>query len=67
VAERTIEAPFGVIGDCSRQNGPSRLASVSVWPSELLSRQTSEEMPSEPAISTASLCDSLLALPSATT
>ena len=62
-----MEPPFGVTGDCSRQNGPSRLASVSVWPSLLLSRQTSDEMPSEPEMSTASLCDSLLALPSATT
>ena len=33
-----------------RQNGPSRLAVVSVWPLlPLLSRQTSVEKPSEPA------------------
>jgi hypothetical protein len=38
VAERTIEPPFGVIGECMRQNGPSRLASGSVRPSLLLSR-----------------------------
>ena len=40
VGERTIEPPFGVTGECMRQNGPSRLASVSAWPlSPLLSRQ----------------------------
>ena len=46
-----------------RQNGPSRLASVSVLPlSPLLSRQTSDERPSEPDISTASLWVSLRVL-----
>ena len=44
VGERTIEPPFGVTGECMRQNGPSRLASVSTWPlSPLLSMQISCE------------------------
>jgi hypothetical protein len=67
VGERTIEPPFGVTGECMRQNGPSMLWSVSVVPwSPLLMRQTSADSPSEPAISTASLWDSLLCLPMAT-
>src|SRR4051795_12332954 len=50
-----IEPPLGVRGAFSRQNGPSRDCEVSVLPwSPLLSRQTSEETPSEPAISTGS-------------
>ena len=32
VGERTIVPPFSVFGECIRQNGPSWLASVSVWP-----------------------------------
>ena len=32
VGERTIEPPFGVTGECIRQNGPSMLWSVSVLP-----------------------------------
>ena len=47
-----------------RQNGPSSDCEVSVWPwSPLLSRQTSEEIPSEPAISTISLWRSLVRWP----
>ena len=57
VGERTIEPPFSVRGEFMRQNGPSRLAVVSVWPLlPLLSRQISAEKPSEPDISTTSLC-----------
>ncbi len=68
VGERTIEPPLGVTGECIRQNGPSMFWSVSVVPrSPLLSRQISAERPSEPDISTASLWDSLLCLPSAMT
>ena len=53
VGERTIEPPFSVRGEFMRQNGPSRLAVVSVWPLlPLLSRQISVEKPSEPDIST---------------
>ena len=44
-----MESPFFVSGECMRQNGPSRLASVSVWPwLPLLRRQTRVESPSEP-------------------
>src|SRR5438445_497580 len=32
VGERTIESPFGVTGECMRQNGASMLWSVSVVP-----------------------------------
>ena len=47
-----------------RQNGPSSDCDVSVVPlSPLFSRQTSDETPSEPAISTISLCVSLVSLP----
>ena len=60
-------APFGVCGASGRQNGPSRLASVSVSPLlPLLSRHTSAEKPSEPEISTASLWLSVVFWPSAT-
>ena len=48
------------------RTGPSRLACVSVWPlSPLLSRQTRAETPSEPAISTTSLCESVVRWPMA--
>src|SRR5665213_509438 len=68
VGERTIVPPFSVRGEFSRQNGPSRLAVVSVWPLlPLLSKQMSAEKPSEPDISTASLCVSVVFLPSWTT
>ena len=51
-----------------RQNGPSMFWSVSVVPwLPLLSRQISADSPSEPDISTASLWESLLCLPIATT
>src|SRR6185503_20334458 len=66
VGERTIEAPLGVGGDCWRQNGPSRLASVSP-PLPLFKRQTRADRPSEPAIRTASLWESVEALPMALT
>src|SRR4029079_17540840 len=66
VVERTIEPPFSVRGESSRQNGPSRLAVVSVAPLlPLVSRHTSVETPSEPDISTASLWWALLAWPMA--
>jgi hypothetical protein len=43
------------------------LAWVSLWPLlPLLSRQTSEEMPSDPAISTTSLCEAVVFWPIAT-
>ena len=59
-----IEPPLGVRGEFSRQNGPSSDCEVSVLPwSPLLSRQTSEETPSEPAISTVSLWVSVVSLP----
>ena len=64
VGERTIDAPFSICGESSRQNGPSRLAVVSALPSPLLSRHTSAETPSEPAASTTSLCDSFVRWPS---
>ena len=49
---------------CMRQNGPSRLASVSVCPLlPLLRRQTSVERPSEPDIRIASLWVSLVCWP----
>ena len=67
VGERTIDPPLGVGGELVRQNGPSRLASVSMTPSLLFNRQTSAERPSEPAIRIASLCASLVCLPSAAT
>ena len=57
--------PFSVRGEFIRQNGPSRLAVVSVWPLlPLLSRQTRAEKPSEPDISTTSLCVALVIWPS---
>jgi hypothetical protein len=44
VGERTIEPPFGVTGECMRQNGPSMLWSVSVVPwLPLLMRQISAD------------------------
>ena len=68
VGERTIEPPFSVRGEFMRQNGPSRLAVVSVCPLlPLLSRQISVEKPSEPDISTASLWVAVVFCPSATT
>ncbi len=68
VGERTIEPPFSVRGESSRQNGPSRLAVVSVWPLlPLLSRHTSVETPSEPDVSTASLWKALVFWPIAFT
>src|SRR6516165_9352824 len=68
VGERTIELPFSVRGEFMRQNGPRRLAVVSVWPLvPLLSKQTSVEKPSEPDINTASLCVSVVFCPSAMT
>src|SRR5262249_53564215 len=67
VGERTSVAPFGMRGASGRQNGPSRLAVVSVAPRlPLLSRQISVEKPSEPDISTASLWLSVVFWPSAT-
>src|SRR5262252_5630951 len=67
VGERMSEAPFGMCGASGRQNGPSRLAVVSVAPRlPLLSRQISVEKPSEPDISTASLWLSVVFWPSAT-
>ena len=63
VGERTIEPPFSVGGECMRQNGPSRLASVSPPLSPLLSMTMSCEKPSEPEISTASLWVSFEACP----
>ena len=67
VGERTIEAPLAVRGEFNRQNGPSIDAEVSVWPLlPLLRRQTSEDTPSEPAISTTSLCDAFDFWPSRT-
>ena len=67
VGERTIEPPFSVRGEFMRQNGPSRLAVVSVWPLlPLLSRQISVEKPSEPDISTTSLWVSVVFWPSST-
>src|SRR4029079_12762136 len=60
VGERTIEPPFSVRGESSRQNGPSRLAVVSVAPFlPLLSRHTKVDTPSEPDASTASLWNEL--------
>src|SRR6478672_13048741 len=60
VGERTIEPPFSVRGESSRQNGPSRLAVVSVAPFlPLLSRHTRVDTPSEPDASTASLWNEL--------
>ena len=68
VGERTIDPPFSVRGESSRQNGPSRFAVVSVWPLlPLLSRHTSVETPSEPDISTASLWNGLVFCPIAFT
>src|SRR5256885_3127355 len=65
VGERTMEPPFSVGGESMRQNGPIRLAVVSVWPlSPLLSRQTRAETPSEPAMSTTSLCEAVVSCPS---
>ena len=56
VSERMIVPPFSTRGESIRQNGPSSDCEVSVPPlSPLLRRQTSEETPSEPAISTISL------------
>ena len=64
MSERTIEPPFATRGECMRQNGPSSDCEVSVVPlSPLFSRQTSDETPSEPAISTVSLWVSLVSLP----
>src|SRR3954454_3657747 len=60
VGERTIEPPFSVRGESSRQNGPSRFAVVSVAPFlPLLRRHTKVDTPSEPDISTASLWNEL--------
>ena len=68
VAERTIEPPFGVAGEFMRQNGPSWLAVVSVCPLlPLLSMQINVEKPSEPDISTVSLCVAVVFWPSAVT
>src|SRR5476651_49907 len=68
VGERTIEPPFSVRGEFIRQNGPSRLALVSVCPLlPLLSRQISVEKPSEPDISTDSLWVAVVFWPSLTT
>jgi hypothetical protein len=65
VGERTIDAPFSSRGEPARQNGPIRFAVVSCSPSSpLFCRQTSDDTPSEPAISTTSLCDSVLSWPS---
>jgi hypothetical protein len=65
VGERTIDPPLAVRGESLRQNGPIRLAVVSVRPrSPLLSRHTSDDTPSEPAPSTTSLCDSVVSWPS---
>ncbi len=64
VGERNSESPLLLSGWSSRQNGPSMLAWVSAWPlSPLLSRQTSGETPSEPAISTTSLCEAVVFWP----
>src|SRR5271170_2773901 len=64
VSDRTIVPPLATRGEFSRQNGPSSDCDVSVLPlPPLLRRQTSEETPSEPAISTDSLCVSVLSLP----
>ena len=64
VSERTIEPPLATRGECMRQNGPSSDWDVSVLPlSPLFRRQTSDETPSEPAISTVSLWVSLVSLP----
>ena len=55
-------------GDSGRQNGPSRLAVVSVAPRlPLLSRQIRVENPSEPDISTTSLWLSVVRRPHSTT
>src|SRR5262245_43164828 len=68
VGERTIEPPFSVRGEFMRQNGPSKLAVVSVCPLlPLLRRQISVENPSDPDISTTSLCLSSVFCPSRTT
>ena len=67
VGERTNVSPLALSGWSSRQNGPSMLACVSVWPSlPLLSRQTNADTPSEPAINTASLCEAVVFWPNAT-
>src|SRR5450631_2059009 len=68
VGERTRLSPLALNGWSSRQNGPKRLAWVSVAPSlPLLSRQTSADTPSEPAINTTSLCDGVVFWPIAAT
>src|SRR6185295_19171981 len=49
VGERTIDPPFSVRGEFMRQNGPSRLAVVSVCPLlPLLRRQIKVENQSNP-------------------
>src|SRR5271155_3296402 len=64
VSDRTIVPPLATRGEFSRQNGPSSDCDVSELPSSpLLSRQTSEETPSDPAINIGSLCESELNLP----
>src|SRR5208283_5355426 len=64
VSDRTIVPPFATRGEFSRQNGPSSDCDVSeLPPSPLLSRQTSEETPSDPAINIGSLCESEVSLP----
>ena len=55
--------PFSVRGERMRQNGPRRPCEVRFAPPPLLRRHTSEEMPSDPAISTASLCVSVESFP----
>jgi hypothetical protein len=65
VGERTIDAPSCSRGEPARQNGPRRFAVVSrVPPAPLFCRHTSDDTPSEPVISTTSLCDSLVSWPS---
>jgi hypothetical protein len=60
VGERTIEPPFSVRGESSRQNGPSRFAVVSVAPLLAVVEQAHQvDTPSEPDASTASLWNEL--------
>ena len=60
VGLRKMDAPLAVGGEFSRQNGPSRLwVESAAW----FCRQTRLDTPSEPAISTTSLCESWLSWP----
>src|SRR5580700_22527 len=68
VGDRRSDPPFSVLGDSALQNGPRRLAELSVAAlGPLFMRQTRVERPSVPAISLTSLWLSVVSCPSAAT